>query len=171
MSYSTCHKSVSCRYSLEISNGLSWLQRADVKRPSRKQNNPLRISVASVRLLYRKNLSLSLERCYCCFDSIFQLRTMSCFTGEAGFVCITLRACSHDPGTTHCPEAKLTPGSVSGLTPVTVHMSFSLPRGNFERRVPVVQHRVTRLAVVTFLHVNRMQKLPRGKSSLANAHY
>ena len=22
-----------------------------------------------------------------------------------------------------------------GLTPVTVHMSFSLPRGNFERRV------------------------------------
>ena len=25
---------------------------------------------------------------------------------------------------------------------------------------PVVQHRVTRLAVVTFLHVNRTQKLP-----------
>ena len=25
--------------------------------------------------------------------------------------------------------------SVHGLTPVTVHMSFSLPRGNFERRV------------------------------------
>ena len=24
---------------------------------------------------------------------------------------------------------------VHGLTPVTVHMSFSLPRGNFERRV------------------------------------
>ena len=25
--------------------------------------------------------------------------------------------------------------SVHGLTPVTVHMSFSFPRGNFERRV------------------------------------
>ena len=25
--------------------------------------------------------------------------------------------------------------SVQGLTPVTVHMSFSLPRGNFERQV------------------------------------
>ena len=25
--------------------------------------------------------------------------------------------------------------SVHGLTPVTVHMSFSLPRGNFERQV------------------------------------
>ena len=25
--------------------------------------------------------------------------------------------------------------SVHGLTPATVHMSFSLPRGNFERRV------------------------------------
>ena len=63
--------------------------------------------------------------------------------------------------------------SMHGLTPVTVHMSFSSPRGNFERRViiPVVQHRVTRLAEVTFLHVNRMQKLPRGKSSLAHAHY
>ena len=53
--------------------------------------------------------------------------------------------------------------SLHGLTPVTVHMNFSLPRGNFERRVTVVQHRVTRLAEVTFLHVNRMQKLPRGK--------
>ena len=61
--------------------------------------------------------------------------------------------------------------SVHGLTPVPVHMSFSLPRGNFERRLPVVQHRVNRLAEVTFLHVNRKQKLPRGKSSLAHAHY
>ena len=54
--------------------------------------------------------------------------------------------------------------SVHGLMPVTVHMSFSLPRGNFERRV-------TRLAEVTFLHVNKTQKLPWGKSSLAHAHY
>ena len=35
----------------------------------------------------------------------------------------------------------------------------------------VVQHRVARLAEVTFLHVNRTQKLSRGKSSLAHAHY
>ena len=28
--------------------------------------------------------------------------------------------------------------SVHGLTPVTVQMSFSLPRGNFERRVRAV---------------------------------
>ena len=32
--------------------------------------------------------------------------------------------------------------SVHGLTPVTVHMSFSLPLGNFERRDTRVQHRV-----------------------------
>ena len=54
--------------------------------------------------------------------------------------------------------------SVHGLAPVTVHISFSLPRGDFERRV-------TRIAEVTFLHVNRTQKLPRGKKSFAHAHY
>ena len=54
--------------------------------------------------------------------------------------------------------------SVHGLTPVTVHMSFLLPRGNFEREV-------TRLAEVTLLYMNRMLKLPRGKSKLGNAHY
>ena len=57
--------------------------------------------------------------------------------------------------------------SVHGLAPVTVHISFSLPRGDFDR----MGYRVTRLAEVTFLHVNRTQKLPRGKSSLAHAHY
>ena len=46
--------------------------------------------------------------------------------------------------------------SVHGLTPVTVHMSFSLPQGNFERRVT----RITRLADVTFLHVNRTKVVP-----------
>ena len=62
--------------------------------------------------------------------------------------------------------------SVHGLTPVTVHMSFSFFPGATSRGgLPVVQHRVTRLAVVTFLHVKRTQKLPRGKSSLAHAHY
>ena len=59
---------------------------------------------------------------------------------------------------------------VHGLTPVTVHMSFSLPGATSRGRLPVVQHRVTRLAKETFLHVNRTQKLPRGKSSLAHAH-
>ena len=53
------------------------------------------------------------------------------------------------------------------VTPVTVHMSFSLPRGSFERQVT----RCTHLAEVTFVHVNRTQKLPRGKRSLAHAHY
>ena len=79
------------------------------------------------------------------------------------------------PGQVIAPGQLTDPGvniaSVDGLKPVTVHMSFSLPWGNFERRLPVVQHRVTRLAEVTFLHVNRTQKLPRGKSSLAHAHY
>ena len=57
--------------------------------------------------------------------------------------------------------------SLHGLT--HVHISFSFPGGNFERGV--VQHRVTRLAEITFLPVNRTQKLPRGKGSLAHAHY
>ena len=61
--------------------------------------------------------------------------------------------------------------SVHGLTPVIAHMSFSLPRATSRGGLPVVQHRVTRLAEVTFLHVNRTQKLPRGKSSLAHAHF
>ena len=64
------------------------------------------------------------------------------------------------PGQLIAPRQLTDPGvnftSVCGLTPVTVHMSFSLPWGNFE---------------VTFLHVNRTQKLPQGKGSLAHAHY
>ena len=82
------------------------------------------------------------------------------------------------PGQHIAPGQLTGPGvnfaSVHGLTPVTVHMSFSLPRGNFESSrggLPVVQHWVTRLADVTFLHVNRTQKLPRGESSLGHAHY
>ena len=43
------------------------------------------------------------------------------------------------PGRLIVPEQLIDPGvnfaSVHGLTPVTVHMSFSLPRGNFERWV------------------------------------
>ena len=44
-----------------------------------------------------------------------------------------------NPGQLIAPGQLTDPGvnfaSVHGLTPVTVHMSFSLPRGNFERRV------------------------------------
>ena len=36
---------------------------------------------------------------------------------------------------------------------------------------PVIVHWVTRLAEVIFLHVNRTQKVPGGKSSIAHAHY
>ena len=43
------------------------------------------------------------------------------------------------PGQLIAPGQLTDPGvnfaSVDRLTPVTVHMSFSLPRGNFERRV------------------------------------
>ena len=43
------------------------------------------------------------------------------------------------PGQLIAPWQLTDPGvnfaSVHGLTPVTVHMSFSLPRGNFDRRV------------------------------------
>ena len=84
-----------------------------------------------------------------------------------------VRACSHDPGTAHLPRGNsLTPGStfasVHGLTSVTVHMNFSWPWGNFERRVT----RCTAgFAKVTILHVNRTQKLSPGKSSLTHAHY
>ena len=61
---------------------------------------------------------------------------------------------------------------VHGLTPVTVYMSFCCWPGATSRGgLPIVQHRVTRLAKVTFLHVNRMQKVAWGKSSLAHAHY
>ena len=60
---------------------------------------------------------------------------------------------------------------VHSLTPVTVHMSFRCPGVTSRGGLPVLQHRVTRLAEVTFLHLNRTQKLPRGKSSLAHVHY
>ena len=61
--------------------------------------------------------------------------------------------------------------SVHGLTSVTVHMNFSLPRATSRGGLPVVQDWVIGLAKVAFLHVNRTQKLPWGKSSLAHAHY
>ena len=79
------------------------------------------------------------------------------------------------PGQLIAPGQLTDPGvnfaSVHGLTPVTVHISFSLSRATSRDGLNVVQHRVTRLAEVTFLHVDRTQKLQRGKSSLAYAHY
>ena len=59
--------------------------------------------------------------------------------------------------------------SVYGQTPVTVHMNFSLPRATSRGALLIVQYQVTGLAKVTFLHVNRSQKSPRGKRSLAHA--
>ena len=80
-----------------------------------------------------------------------------------------------NPGQLIAPGQLTDPGvnfaSVHGLTPVTVHMSFSLPRGNFERRVTRCTTPGNPPCVVTFLHVNRTQKLLRGKSRLAHAHY
>ena len=79
------------------------------------------------------------------------------------------------PGQLIAPGQLTDPGvnfaSVYGLRPATVHMNFSLPGATSRGGLPVVQHRVTRLAEVTFLQVNRTQKLQRGKSSLAHAHY
>ena len=79
------------------------------------------------------------------------------------------------PGQLIAPGQLTDPGvnfaSVHGLTPITVHMSFRCSGATSRGGLPVVQHRVTRPAEVTFLHVNRTQKLPRGKSSLAHAHY
>ena len=70
-----------------------------------------------------------------------------------------------------CPGVNF--ASVHGLTSVTVHMNFSLPPGQLrEADYPSLYNtRLTGLAKVIFLHVNRTQKLPLGKSSLAHAHY
>ena len=68
------------------------------------------------------------------------------------------------------PRAKF--ALVHSPTPVTVRMSLSLPRGHFEGRVtgcttPGKPHCRGNFS----LHANRTQKFPRGKSSLAHAHY
>ena len=56
--------------------------------------------------------------------------------------------------------------SVHGLTSVTVHKVFRCPGAASRGGFPVAQHRITRLSEVTFLHMNRTQKLPWGESSL-----
>ena len=50
-------------------------------------------------------------------------------------------------------------------------VNFASVHGNFERRVTRCTTPGNRLAEVTFLDVNRTQKFPRGKSSLAHAHH
>ena len=86
-----------------------------------------------------------------------------------------LKACSRDPVITHCAGQLIDPrvnfASVHGLTPATVHVSFCCPEATSRGELPFVKHRVTRLAEVIFLHVKRTQKVPRGKSNLAHAHY
>ena len=79
--------------------------------------------------------------------------TMICFSA--------LRSCSHDPG--QLTDAGVNFASVHGLTPVIVHMSFSLPRGNFERRVTRCTTPGNPPWEVTFLRLNRTQKLPPGQ--------
>ena len=64
------------------------------------------------------------------------------------------------PGPGQLTEPGANFASMHGLTPVTVQMSFSLPWGNFERRVTPCTKLGNRLAEVTFLHVNRTKKLP-----------
>ena len=80
------------------------------------------------------------------------------------------------PGQLIAPGQLTDPGvnfaSLHGLTPVTVHMSFPLPHGKFKRPV-------TRCTTPGYPpcrgnfspYMNRTQKLPGGKSSLAHAHY
>ena len=58
-----------------------------------------------------------------------------------------------------------------GLTPIAVNMSLPFPQGNFEKSVARCQHWVTCLAEVTFLPVNKTQKLLQDKSSLPHDHY
>ena len=61
--------------------------------------------------------------------------------------------------------------SVHGLTSVTVHMNFSLPQGNFERRVTRCTTLGNRLYQGNFSPCEQNTKLPWGKSSLAHVHY
>ena len=59
--------------------------------------------------------------------------------------------------------------SVYDLTSVTVYMSFSFPEGTSRGGLRVLQHWVTRLAELTFLHRNRTPKLHRVKSNFVYA--
>ena len=73
------------------------------------------------------------------------------------------------PGQLIAPGELTNPGANFAPCTVTVRMSFRYPQATSRGGLPVVQHRF--FSKVTVLHVNRTKKFPRGKSSLANAHY
>ena len=81
----------------------------------------------------------------------------------------SLRTCSHEPAQVSDPGANF--ALVYGLTPVTVHMSFLLPRGNFERRVTRCTTPGNPPCRGNFSLCEQNAKVARGKSSLAHAHY
>ena len=68
-----------------------------------------------------------------------------------------------DPGVNFAP--------VHDLTPVTVDMSFSLPPGNFERRVTRCTTPGNPPCRGDFCPREQNAKVALGKSSLAHAHY
>ena len=61
--------------------------------------------------------------------------------------------------------------SAHGLTPVTVLMSFSLPRGNFERQITRCTTPGYPPCRGNFSPCEQKAKVAPGKSSLAHAHY
>ena len=79
------------------------------------------------------------------------------------------------PGQLIAPGQLTDPGvnfaSVHGLTLVTVHMSFSLPRGNLERRGTRCPTPGNPPCRGNFSLCEQNAKVARGKSSLAHAHY
>ena len=87
----------------------------------------------------------------------------------------SLRACSHDPGTTDCPGQLTDPrvnfASVHGLTLATIYMSFSLPQGNFERRVTRCTTPGNPPCRGNFSPCQQNTVVAPGKSSPAHAHY
>ena len=60
---------------------------------------------------------------------------------------------------------------VHGLMPVTVHMSFSLPRGNFERWVTHCPTLGNPPCCGNFSPCEQNAKVAPGKSRLAHAHF
>ena len=60
--------------------------------------------------------------------------------------------------------------SVHGLTSVTVHMNFSLPRGNFKRWITRCTTPGNQPCQGNFCPCEQNAKLPRDKSSLAHVH-
>ena len=61
--------------------------------------------------------------------------------------------------------------SVQGLTPVTVHMSFLLPRGNFDRRGTCCTTPGNPPCRGNFSPCEQNAEVAPGKSSLVHAHY